>query len=97
MSSGCGSADSDAPTTSVKSATTTPEKNIVHDLMGIGEKSGYVVDAISDTVSWKGFAAESEPIGIVCLTGWISIVLIVRLLSWACWFVCDHLLPSGEV
>lgn len=27
--------------------------------------------------SWKGFAAEAERVGIVCLTDWISIVLVV--------------------
>jgi len=75
VSSGCGSADSDAPTTSGKSATTTPEKNMLHDR----KRSGYTVDAISDAVSWKGVAAESEPVGIVCFIGWISIVLIVWL------------------
>ena len=79
MSSGCGSADSTAPTKTGKSATTTPEKNMLHDLMGIGERSGYMVDAISDAVSWKGVAAESEPVNIVCLIGWISIVLIAWL------------------
>ena len=47
--------------------------------MGIGEKSGYVAGAISDTVCRKGFAAESDLVGIVCLAGCISIVLIVGL------------------
>ena len=97
MSSGWWSADSAAPTKSRKIAATTPENNMLHDLMGIGERSGYVVDGISDTVSRKGFTAESEPVGIVCLKGWISIVLIVWLLNWACRFVCDRLAPSGEV
>jgi len=26
--------------------------------------------------SWKGFTAEAEPVGIVCLIDWISIVLV---------------------
>jgi hypothetical protein len=47
--------------------------------MGIGEKSGYVADTISDTVSREGFAAESDLVGIVCLAGCISIVLILGL------------------
>ncbi len=38
---------------------------MLHNLIGIDRSSEYGVFVISDVVSWKGFAAESDSVGIV--------------------------------
>ena len=43
---------------------------MLHNLIGINWKSVYGVFVISDVVSWKGFAAESESVGIVLFAEW---------------------------
>ena len=70
VSSGCKSTGSAASTTSETSATRIPEKQMLHNLIGINWRSECGVFVISDVVSWEGFAAESESVGIVLSTEW---------------------------
>ena len=43
---------------------------MLHNLIRINRKGEYGVFVISDVVSWEGFAAESESVGIVLSTRW---------------------------